>query len=105
MPFLKPNSIIILLFYLSVAGFGQSYSTNGNAVNLGNDCYRITNEVNFQNGTVWYSNTLNLNEPFAFDFYMNFGDNDADGADGMVFVLPSAFRIGCLSASNLRTIR
>ena len=87
MPFLKPNSIIILLFCLSVAGFGQSYSTNGNAVNLGNDCYRITNEVNFQNGTVWYSNTLNLNEPFAFDFYMNFGDNDADGADGMVFVL------------------
>jgi gliding motility-associated-like protein len=78
--------ILLFLFgYVSV--FSQTYVTNGSASNLGNGCYAVTPATNFQNGTVWYSQQLNLNNPFDIQFFMNFGSNDAQGADGMVFVL------------------
>jgi gliding motility-associated-like protein len=65
----------------------QTYFLNGNATALGNDCYAVTPAINTQSGTVWYADQLNLSEPFSLEFEMYFGDNDADGADGMVFVM------------------
>ena len=78
---------IILFICAQFAAHAQTYVVNGNAVNQGNGCYAVTPAINFQNGTVWYTEQLNLNEPFDIQFYMNFGANDANGADGMVFVL------------------
>lgn len=66
---------------------GQTYFLNGNAVANGNNCYSLTPNQAWQNGTVWYAQQINLSEPFALEFYMNFGSADAAGADGMVFVL------------------
>jgi gliding motility-associated-like protein len=65
----------------------QSYFLNGDATAAGNNCYNITNNIPWQNGTVWYANLLDLNQPFSLEFYMRFGTQDANGADGMVFVL------------------
>jgi gliding motility-associated-like protein len=65
----------------------QTYVTNGSASSQGNGCYTVTPAVNWQLGAVWYSEQLNLNEPFDIQFYMNFGSSDVPGADGMVFVL------------------
>ncbi|MBX7051795.1 MAG: gliding motility-associated C-terminal domain-containing protein [Flavobacteriales bacterium] len=67
--------------------FGQAYFLNGNATAQGDGCYSITPSMSWQNGTVWYSDQLNLNENFTLEFLMNFGSIDSDGADGMVFVL------------------
>lgn len=70
-----------------VAGRAQSYFLNGSAQALGGSCYRITPANNYQIGTVWYVEQLNLNEPFSLEFQMFFGSNNDNGADGMVWVL------------------
>jgi gliding motility-associated-like protein len=66
--------------------FAQSYQLNGSAIATGSDCYQITAAIGNQVGTVWYTDLLDLNEPFEINFEMNFGNNDG-GADGMVFGL------------------
>ena len=65
----------------------QSYFLNGTAQSLGGDCYQLTTTQGNQNGTVWYSDLIDLSQPFDLNFTMNFGTFDATGADGMVFVL------------------
>jgi gliding motility-associated-like protein len=65
----------------------QNYVLNGSATALGGDCYLLTPSLPTQNGTVWYTDQINLNDPFSFEFTMNFGTLDAQGADGIVFVL------------------
>lgn len=65
----------------------QNYFLNGDASFSGGNCYTITSAINWQNGTVWYANQLDLSQPFDIEFSMNFGTNDGSGADGMVFVL------------------
>lgn len=71
----------------SYVGIGQTYFLNGSAVYLGNDCYQLTPALGTMNGTVWYAEQIDLNEPFDLQFLMNFGFLDANGADGMCFVL------------------
>lgn len=84
--FLKTLALAAILF-----AFGgiqaQTYYLNGDAEFIGDDCYRLTTTLTNQNGTVWYADQINLNEPFDLEFLMNFGDLDPDGADGIVFVL------------------
>ena len=65
----------------------QSYFLNGTAQSLGGDCYQLTTTQGNQNGAVWYSDLIDLTQPFDLNFTMNFGTLDASGADGMVFVL------------------
>jgi gliding motility-associated-like protein len=72
---------------IAISSSAQSYFLNGDAQASAGDCYTLTPNVPWQNGTVWYAEQLNLNEPFTLEFEMNFGSNDATGADGMVFVL------------------
>jgi gliding motility-associated-like protein len=68
-------------------GWTQSYFLNGTAQSMGGDCYQLTTTQGNQNGTVWYSNLIDLTQPFDLNFTMNFGTFDGTGADGMVFVL------------------
>ncbi len=67
--------------------FGQSYFLNGTAQEAGTDCYQLTTSQGNQNGAVWYTELLDLSQPFDLNLTMNFGTLDASGADGMVFVL------------------
>lgn len=81
------SSLFVLLSFQFDAS-SQGYFTNGNAVRLSNsDCYRLTQSSRNQNGSVWYSNKLNLTRDFKLEFNMNLGSLDANGADGIVFVL------------------
>lgn len=87
----KINVLLVFALFLSVLfaneAQGQTYFLNGSAISLGADCYQLTGELTTQNGTVWYGDQLNLNQPFDLMFQMNFGDIDANGADGICFVL------------------
>lgn len=81
-------TILLLLWLMCALKInGQSYYLNGNASASGNDCYTITPDQGFQNGTVWYGDQLDLSQSFELEFFMNFGNADDNGADGMVFVL------------------
>ncbi|MFN8775930.1 MAG: lectin-like domain-containing protein [Flavobacteriales bacterium] len=79
-------SAFILPGFVSGA-FAQTYFLNGDAEFLGDDCYRLTEASNNQNGTVWYSDQIDLTQPFDIQFRMNLGSIDGTGADGICFVL------------------
>jgi len=80
--------LFILTIFLSSWKFvlSQNYFLNGNAIATGNDCYQLTDALNYQNGTVWYANQIDLNQAFDITFEMNVGNNDG-GADGICFVM------------------
>ncbi|MEY5044369.1 MAG: hypothetical protein RJA19_1596 [Bacteroidota bacterium] len=65
----------------------QNYFLNGTAVDSGPDCYQLTTTVGNQNGSVWYANTLDLEQPFDIQFLINLGSQDPNGADGIMFVM------------------
>jgi hypothetical protein len=64
-----------------------SFVMNGDATALGGDCYLITPGAEFQTGAFWSNTQVDLNVDFDFQFELNLGTNDPDGADGVVFVL------------------
>jgi gliding motility-associated-like protein len=86
-------TIILVLLFASATVRGQ-YVVNGNAEQLSCNCYRLTQAIDTQSGSVWNSNQLNLNTPFDFTFNVYLGSND-EGADGIAFVLqPISTSIG-----------
>ena len=80
---MKKTFFSILTLFSFSAVFGQSYFLNGAAIATGNDCYQLTPAQPTQNGTVWYADQIDLNEPFDLSFaigatgggmgYLNFG--------------------------------
>ena len=71
----------------SSALFSQTYILNGNATQNTCNCYTLTQPLNFQGGSVWNANKINLNTAFDFAFNVNLGCIDVNGADGIVFIL------------------
>jgi gliding motility-associated-like protein len=73
----------------------NQFVVNGNAVYLGGDCYRLTPAVNTAVGSIWYNKKINLKKDFVAEFDMNLGCINANGADGIAFVLqPISTAIG-----------
>ncbi|MEO1450203.1 MAG: L-type lectin-domain containing protein, partial [Bacteroidota bacterium] len=66
------------------------FSVIGDASANGSGCYMITDNKNYEAGSIWYEVPLNLLHGFDFSFSINLGDKDANGADGMTFVLQHA---------------
>ncbi len=58
----------------------------GDAVSLGDDCYRLTEPLNTQFGAIWSPDLINLNASFEAQFQLYFGTIDQNGADGIAFV-------------------
>lgn len=91
LPYLRMSairSLITMIFLLSsIPLWSQQYQLNGNAQANSCNCYTLTNEANFQSGSAWNTTLFDLNNPFDFRFSVNLGCKDADGADGIVFML------------------
>ena len=79
-----------LCFLSPLASLSQSYFANGDAQVIGGSCYQITPPQEFKLGSVWYADQLDISKDFDLEFYLNFGDRDQNGADGMYFVLQTA---------------
>ncbi|UTW62761.1 T9SS type A sorting domain-containing protein [bacterium SCSIO 12741] len=65
----------------------NSFSTIGSASSLSNTCFQITPNSKNQKGAIWNTSMMDLNNDFTICFDANFGTKDANGADGMAFVL------------------
>ena len=78
--------LFIGLFLMGISLWAQTYVTNGTAVDLGGDRFRLTQALNSQAGSVWFQNQLDLNFDFSIDVSLYFGTNNG-GADGIAFVL------------------
>lgn len=73
----------------------SDFELSGNAVNLGNHCFRLTKEENWTSGSVWYNQTINLKHSFEMEIDVKLGCKDHNGADGIVFVFyPYSRRMG-----------
>lgn len=58
----------------------------GDAIDQGNNCYTITQNLETQIGGVWYDNPIDFDSDFTIRYQNNFGFLDVDGADGMALV-------------------
>lgn len=61
----------------------------GDAIDQGNNCYTITQDILDQVGAVWYDNPIDFDDDFSILYQNNFGFKDAEGADGMALVFKS----------------
>ena len=78
---------VILLLFLTTKGYTQLNAvTIGDAQSIGNNCYVITENVDWQRGGVWYDNPIDFDEDFTIYYKNNFGSTDSQGADGMALV-------------------
>ena len=68
-------------------GASAQWSLVQGAVQEPSGCIRLTNTSQNQRGGAWHDCQLNLEADFDLEFTVNFGTTDADGADGIVFVL------------------
>ncbi|MFT4770953.1 MAG: gliding motility-associated-like protein [Cryomorphaceae bacterium] len=84
---LKTVFAVIVSIGLSLATQGQGYNFVGNTIPAGGDCFILTQAQQWQNGAIWYDEAINITEPFNLQFTASFGNLDAAGADGMVFVM------------------
>ncbi len=77
--------LLLLLLGLATAATAQmTYTTVGQAVSQGGNCYQITPPVNSAVGAFWSNSTITLASNFDLSFSTSIG-----GADGIMFVLHS----------------
>jgi gliding motility-associated-like protein len=82
-------------FFFCSFSAGAQYILNGNATQNSCNCYTLTQPLNNLYGSVWNANKINLNSSFDFVFNVYLGCLDANGADGIVFILqPLSTSIG-----------
>ncbi|MBK9271011.1 MAG: gliding motility-associated C-terminal domain-containing protein [Saprospiraceae bacterium] len=73
----------------------KNFILNNDAVSTGGDCYRLTQALNNQAGSMWYEDKVDFTNSFDVFFDFNLGCIDRNGADGMAFVLqPISTSIG-----------
>ena len=82
----KAKSILLVLFLCASTAYAQ-YQTNGSATQTSCECFELTPETQFAAGSVWNVTLIDLTQPFDFTFDIFLGCSDAQGADGMAFVL------------------
>ena len=79
------------VFLLGLILVGQQlwaqYTLNGSATQDACNAYTLTPDAYTRSGSVWNNNKINLSVSFDFNFDINLGNHDSDGADGLVFVL------------------
>lgn len=78
--------ICSLVLILPSLCFGQ-YTLNGSALSNGNTCFSVTPNSSWQLGSIWNNTAIDLSTNFDIQFTMNLGNQDGNGADGIVFVM------------------
>lgn len=92
---MKPILIAVLTFISFNQLFAQQYTVNGSAVQNNCHCYTLTPDLTTQSGSVWNNYKIDLTNSFTFVFSVNLGATDANGADGIAFVMqPVSTSIG-----------
>ena len=92
---IKKGILLCLFFTASLNILTAQFKENGSAFKFGDRCWQLTEEKNFEVGSIWYEKKLDLTQSFDLSTNVFLGYKDADGADGMVFGLqPVSTSIG-----------
>jgi len=89
----KINLLAIILPFLVFQFFSSTINAQYNLVGNANvfqpipGTYKLTDDKQWENGSLWYINQIDITNSFDLIFELNFGSNDATGADGMTFTL------------------
>ncbi|MBS1746948.1 MAG: PKD domain-containing protein [Bacteroidetes bacterium] len=87
-----------MLFVID-ANAQSPYVLNGSAIQDNCHCYTLTKDIEFQSGSIWNKNKIDITMPFDFFFNVNLGCLDVGGADGIAFVLqPISTSLGTVGA-------
>lgn len=67
------------------------FLTYADAEQIGDDCYKLTEEVDGQHGCAWYEKPIDFSNPFTHKMTANFGDRQCSsnfdyGADGICLI-------------------
>jgi gliding motility-associated-like protein len=83
-PFFDYFSLISILLFSSLH-LNAQFHLNGNATQVSDSCFQLTAANNWEVGSIWFTEKIDLNVSFEVIMTMNFGCKDAQGADGIVF--------------------
>lgn len=83
----KVTTLTLSLLFLSHFYSHAQFKTLGNATQIGERCYRMTENKTGQFGTIWSNQQIDLDKSFEIIARMNFGSKNATGADGMAFAM------------------
>jgi hypothetical protein len=89
-----------LLWFLPFQGLAQratieDFTLVGDTYLTDQDCFRLTEAQDYASGSIWYKRPINLSQAFSIELSVMLGCQDAEGADGMVFVFtPQTDRLG-----------
>ncbi|MCB0636016.1 MAG: hypothetical protein KDC54_05340, partial [Lewinella sp.] len=93
---IRPQLLILALLAITAPmSLPGQFFLNGNAIATNDSCYQLTTAQNWQVGSIWNPDKVNLNESFDLVMEVFLGCSDSPGADGMVFGLqPVSTTIG-----------
>lgn len=77
----------VIVFVNPFPGTSPNFALNGSASSLGNNTYQMTTAILNDFASIWNNSMIDLSQSFQIEAELNFGTNDATGADGMAFVL------------------
>lgn len=94
----KLSTLLFLAFSFSLLAqqpelIPENFRVTGDAITLGDNCFRLTPAEEWRGGAIWYSNALDMAHPFEIELEAEFGCDDY-GADGIVFLLHPALVTG-----------
>ena len=73
----------------------EDFTIQGSTYLTEQDCFRLTEDVDYASGSIWYKKPIDLMQPFMIELSIMAGCNDSLGADGMVFIFsPQTNRLG-----------
>lgn len=102
-PRLLQSLLYLMVLAAPIALHAQSYSLVpvGSSSQISGPYYELTPDAASEVGAVWNTSSINLDNSFDYTFYFNFGTKDANGADGIVFVLETQTDPGTSGVSSL----
>ena len=84
-PFALHTISTLVLCCLAISPAMAQFLLNGQAIQINDTCFRLTENVLWQSGSMWSAGMMDLSQSLDVEMDMYFGDQDASGADGMVF--------------------
>lgn len=72
----------------------DNFTNYYNAYNTSSNCVQLTQAIQQQRGCSWYDISIDFSLPFEMEFTLNFGNIDANGADGICMVYSTAENCG-----------
>ena len=67
----------------------DDFTLIGDTYRTSDECLRLTEEKDYESGSIWYKRPVNLTAGFTTELSIMVGCQDTLGADGMVFVMTS----------------